>query len=114
MSKSKSGRLDRKVQLHVEWLLTHYAEMKKENAAPNFEQITGERLAYNAMSIKAIERALKKADAIDMELLKLVYWRKTHTVDGAGQKVGLSKSAAYRRLNRIFRDIALEMGLVSL
>lgn len=114
MSKDGSRRLDRNVQRYVEWLLSHYDDMRRESVAPRVKSLTSQYVEHNELCIRAIERALENTDGIDKELIKLVYWRKSHTVAGAGQLVGLSKSAAYRRLNRIFRDIALEIGLVSL
>jgi len=52
-------------------------------------------------------------DATDHKLIELVYWRREFTVEGAGMKVGLQKSAAYQRINRILGMIAYELGYVS-
>ncbi len=62
----------------------------------------------------AIGRALKNFDEIDMRLIDLVYWRREYTVEGAGMKIGLSRSAAYKRINRILGAIAFELGYISI
>lgn len=64
-------------------------------------------------NIRALERVLNRLDNTDKTLIELVYFRKTHTVIGAGLKVNLDKSAAYRHINNILGLIALEMGLIT-
>ncbi|MGN0627464.1 MAG: hypothetical protein ACI4IT_05840 [Oscillospiraceae bacterium] len=64
-------------------------------------------------NIRALERVFNKLDNTDKMLIELVYFRKTHTVIGAGLKVNLDKSAAYRHINNILGLIALEMGLIT-
>lgn len=61
----------------------------------------------------AIGRALKAFDEIDVRLIELVYWKREYTVEGAGIKIGLSRSAAYQRINKILGVIAYELGYVS-
>lgn len=65
-------------------------------------------------STKAIEKVLGKCNQIDISLIDLVYWKRTHTVEGAGIKVGLSKSATYRHINNILGAIAQELGYVNI
>ena len=66
------------------------------------------------LTCDAIQRALKNFDNIDMRLIELVYWKREYTVEGAGMKIGLSKSAAYQRVNKILGVVAYELGYVSL
>ena len=66
------------------------------------------------LTCDAIQRALKNFDGVDMKLIELVYWKREYTVEGAGMKIGLSKSAAYQRINKILGLIAYELGYVSL
>jgi RinA family phage transcriptional activator len=61
----------------------------------------------------AIKRALANMDKIDLKLIELVYWRREYTVEGAGMKVGLSRSAAYKRINKILGACAYELGYIS-
>ena len=63
---------------------------------------------------RAIERALTGIDDTDTKLIGLVYWRSTHTVQGAACIVNISTSQAYRRLNKILCLIALEMGEINI
>ena len=62
------------------------------------------------IAIDAIERAFRCFDDTDMKLIDLIYWRRGNTVEGAGMKVGLQKSATYQHINKILGTIALEMG----
>lgn len=65
------------------------------------------------LSCNAIETALASFDDTDKKLIDLVYWRREFTITGAGMKVGLSQSGAYKRINKILAAIAYEMGYVS-
>ena len=66
------------------------------------------------LTCDAIQRALKNFDDVDQRLIDLVYWKREYTVEGAGMKIGLSKSAAYQRVNKILGVVAYELGYVSL
>lgn len=61
---------------------------------------------------EAIERALRRFDEIDMKIVELYYWRNEYTLEGAGYKIGLSKSATYHHANNIIGAIAFEMGYI--
>lgn len=63
-------------------------------------------------SCDAIGRVLKNLDSIDLRLIELVYWRREYTVEGAGIKIGLSRSAAYLRINKILGAVAFALGYV--
>ena len=60
-----------------------------------------------------IESVLKKLDDTDRKLICLLYFRKSHTVSGAGTEVGLSKSVAYEHRNAVIRAIALGLGYIA-
>ena len=64
-------------------------------------------------TIHKIEKVINGLDDLDKNLINLVYFRKTHTVTGAGMKVHLDKSAAYNHINKILGLIAIEMGLIN-
>ena len=128
----------------VEWQLQYYKEDKRQLEQLKTEMIpstvqqysltagvdgggakrTTEDITMNIISMPyirrleltcdAIERAMKNFDGIDTRLVELVYWRKEYTVEGAGMKIGLSKSAAYQRINKILGCVAYELGYVSL
>ena len=66
------------------------------------------------ITCEGIERAMKRMDETDKKLIDLVYWKQEYTVEGAGMKIGLSKSAAYQRINKILGSIAYELGYVSI
>ena len=65
------------------------------------------------ITCEAIDRALQNLDETDMRLIELVYWRREYSVEGAGNKIGLAKSSAYQRINKILGLIAYELGYVS-
>lgn len=88
------------------------ASRTTENVAMRL--VTAQHLAQMDTSIHAVEAALKAGDDIDRRLVELVYWRHEYTVTGAGMKLGLSCSGAYKRLNAILTRVALEMGYISL
>lgn len=65
-------------------------------------------------TLNAIERVLKKLDGETLKLISLVYWRGSHTVVGAAMAMNMHPSTAYRKLNKAIKDIALELGYVSI
>lgn len=67
---------------------------------------------HTEVKVEAIERVIKTLDASTLRLIELVYWRKTHNVEGAGMVVGLSKSGAYKRLNKVLTAIASSLGYI--
>ena len=63
-------------------------------------------------SVAGIGRALRRMDEVDLEIIRLVYWTDTFTAYGAAQKVGLSITGTYARINKILAVVAYELGLV--
>ena len=136
--------LNPKIKGYIEWQLEHYLEDKKALeeykrdliASPvqgysqtggirtgdisNPTERDGIKLATNPYilsverTIKAIESALDQCDQTDKKLVDLVYWRRSHTIIGAGEQVGLKQNGAYKRINKNLVKIALEMGLINL
>ena len=136
--------LSPKIKGYVEWQLEHYHEDKKQleefrsdmipNATPSYSLAGGVqggkissttenaaiRLATNPYiltterSVNAIEKMLEYCDDTDKKLISLVYWKRSHTVEGAGMVVFLSRRQAYRRINKIQCILALELGLVNI
>lgn len=130
-----------KIKRYIEYELEHFHENKRwlketeENMIPGitpmFSFVGGggginkptEKAAIKIASsiyirrteenIRALERVLNRLDITDRTLVELVYFKKTFTVTGAGLKVKLDKSAAYRHINNILGLIALEMGLIT-
>lgn len=135
--------LNPKAKSYVEWTLEHYHEYKRqmeeykrdmlpaitqsyslaggvkagrsnptEQAAIKFA--TNPYIITTERNIQAIEVVLRGLEKTDIDLIDLVYWRRSYNIIGAGQRVGLEKSAAYERINNIFCRIALEMGVVNI
>lgn len=75
---------------------------------------TSAHVLHLEKSISAVEHALALCDNVDLRIIELVDFRRSHSVIGAGAEVGLTEVPAYNRRNRILMDIALEMGYVDL
>jgi len=127
----------------VEWQLRYYKEDKRQleslrndmipSPTPGYSQTGGvsggavgrntENVTIKIMSspyirrieltCSGIERAISRMDETDKKLVDLIYWKQEYTVEGAGIKIGLSRSAAYQRINKILGMIAYELGYVS-
>ena len=88
-------------------------EVKRTTEEVALKIISSHYVRRLEITCDAINRALKVFDDIDIRLIELVYWKREYTVEGAGMKIGLSKSAAYQRINKILGVIAHELGYVS-
>lgn len=134
--------LNARVRGYIEWQLEHYHEDKRQleeykrdlmpSITPSYSLAANAadikhptenaalRMATNAYilslerSIAAIDNVLIKLDDTDKQLIDLVYWRQSHTIEGAGMKVELSRRSAYRHINNILCLVAIEMGLINL
>jgi RinA family phage transcriptional activator len=142
LSKSKYY-LPHKIKNYVEWQLEHYHSDKraltdyKSGFIPNgvaslslasgvktgtsdptakaaVSLATSAYIATTERSLAAIEAALKRCDNADMTLIDLVYWKRTHTVEGAAIIANISRRQAYDRLNKKLCILALELGLINL
>lgn len=122
----------------AEWQLEQYPEDQKELAAvkhdmihlrtQTFDGIRGrnrntrptEDNAIRILSapylmrlengVAACDKVLSMLDPVDIEIIRLLFWEKSKTVDGAGQEVFLEKTAIYQRLNKILGCLAAELG----
>lgn len=61
----------------------------------------------------AVEKALNDADERVIKMIDLVYWKKTHTVIGAGKTVFLEEAQAKRLHKEFIYSIARNYGLLS-
>ena len=64
-------------------------------------------------NIDAIDHVLDRLEPIDRKLVDLVYWKGTHTKEGAALALNMSRRTGYRHINAILQAIALELGLIS-
>lgn len=129
-----------RIKLYTEWVLEHYNENRAELNAqkkammptlvPSYNGMPGssdvgrqtEQVAIKMstsaylrnleMCVSAVDRVLSHCDKTDMQLIQLVYWRRSHNVVGAGIAVGLSKTQAYKHINNILTALAAEIGIV--
>ena len=109
-----------RVRGFIEWELEHYHEERQQLTA--WEKARGTLppatiTPYMAQTIRvcdAIRQVLDRHDGTDRQLIRLLYWDRSHNVTGAGMVVGLSKSQAYNRVNKMLREIAQELGYVEL
>lgn len=131
-------KLPYKIRGMIEWHLQHYHEDKRQLEQAKKDLIPSYTAKYDAdpvksgvsdttadtaiklatspyilsleRSIKAIDFVMTNCDETDLMLIDLVYWRRSHTVSGAADKCHLSKTAAYNRIEKIFVQIAKELG----
>ncbi len=141
MAKYKST-LSARVKGMIEWQLEHYRENKIEleqywlnmipSPTPNYsgEPVSGGEVSRKTedvvmritqstyiqqmqRSCNAIDFVLKSLNPIDKKLVDLVYWRRSHTPEGAGLLLHMGRSTVYRHINKILEDVAAEMGYIS-
>lgn len=123
-----NGARDKRVKRFLRWQLERYPanvrELERRKArleavrvaAPGSAETMGviaERYALELeRSVQAVGYVLERLGREDRELVELVCWRKSHSVEGAAEKLHLSRSAAYRRLDRVLGEIGAELGIV--
>ncbi len=133
--------LNSQIRGYIEWQLEHYHEDKRQleehkrdmmpQVTPNYSPQTGgtgisnptESAAIRMLtsqyigslerSTAAITRVLAGLDDTDKQMVDLVYWKRSHTVVGAGMRVGYSRTQSYKRINNILYLVALELGVVT-
>lgn len=64
-------------------------------------------------TVAAIRYVVDRLDMTDLQLVELVYFKGTHTVEGAAIIVGLSRTAAFNHINKVLAAVALELGLIN-
>lgn len=137
------ANLEKRLKGFIEWKLEHYHENKRQleeykrdmipSATPAYSLAAGghsgeSRPAENislkiiddqyvrqtACIVDAIERVMNKLSRDDYMLIDLVYWKGSHSIEGAALALHTSKSTAYRKINAIITAIAKELGYVSI
>lgn len=93
-------------------ITSHNASRATENTALSIA--TSPYIMHTERCIRAVDRALESCDSTTLKLIDLVYWKRTHSVDGAAYVVNLTKTPAYKRINNILCIIGLEMGYFSI
>ena len=125
------------------WILKHYSQTKAEleayknslipspitkyNAEPGGsagEHRPTEMLAYKLMTdvygrnqeqvIHALDSVLAQTDPDTRKLIDLLYWKNTHSIEGAALVLNWSRKTAYNKLNAVLTAIALELGLITI
>ncbi len=113
--------LNRELKRFVKWRLSHYpadARQLREHKA-RLEELKragfvqpGEERYYMELerTVGAVEAALEQLPREDRALIDLVFWKKSHSVDGAARELNYSKSAAYRHIDAALSLLAGELG----
>lgn len=63
-------------------------------------------------SVNAIDFIMDRLNEEDKTLIDLVYWKGTHTITGAGEKLHMTQRTAYRHIDTVLKAIACEMGFI--
>ena len=120
---------DKRIYNYVEYLLEQYhnadtvesrrkyliAEAKNANSPTEQAAVSIVSDAYLCnvhICNSTIQHVLSRLDSADYQLIKLIYFDRSHTVTGAGMVVGMSKSVAYKHRNAIIRSIAIQLGYI--
>lgn len=122
------GAWDPRLKRFLRWQLERYPANRREAewrrarleavraAAPENGAFLGaltERYALEQeRSVRAVGEVWRRLSREDRELVELVCWRKSHSVEGAAERLHLSRSTAYRRLDRVLEEIGGELGLL--
>ena len=66
---------------------------------------------------EAVDKAINtvrhwKHGAKQLEIVRLVHWKKSHTIYGAGRKVGMKQDLAYLLHSQFMREVAKNFGLI--
>ena len=91
-----------------------YEKRPTEQEAMRLMQMQPPYVRRLSLGIYAVDKALAQADKVDVDLVRLVYWEQRCTIDGAAMRNYISKTAAYKRINRLLILIAFELGYVKL
>lgn len=116
---------------HYPELCREWEELKTISATPNYDVIghgsgiskPTEQIALKLLprvkqqEFDAVREALEETKAgpdgeHKLELIRLVYWKRTHTVDGAGYAVGVSACTARNWHGDFVRLVAVKYGLI--
>lgn len=111
--------------------LSHYKLNMIPSATPSYSGMTGggsgearpiENLTiklatddyiYNLeKTIRAYDNVINRLSRTDKKLIDLIYWKKSHTKEGAAIVCNMSKTATYDRINAILIMIAKERGFI--
>jgi len=133
----ETEKIDPRVLGYVEYQLEHYKQHKRQLAEyrsslmpsgttdyPHSEEsrlteaiglklASDEYILEQLRTSEAIERVISRLTKEDRHLLELIYWKKSHTITGAGMTVNMSKTTAYRHVRAILTEVACELGLSS-
>lgn len=141
---SKQNTLSPRVRGFVEWRLEHFREDKRvlneyratlmPSNTPHYgleaaggqsgsgrpTEALGVKLSTNPYILE-IERAVLAIQYVTdrltperLRLIDLVYWRGTHTVEGAAAMLHVSRRTAYNWRNEVLTAIAAELGYTTL
>lgn len=100
------------IKTFVELQLREYPENKKALKSVAAAGDDPRHYGHVSRSVTAIDNVLADATAEELELVRLVYWQRTHTITGAGLALNLGRSTAYRYQDRLIRAIARELGYI--
>lgn len=109
LEKSRDSRL---IEARRKYLISQ-AKGSEDPVATAALMIVNDAYLCNAdLTSWAIKSVLDALDPIDQRLIDLLYFKRSHTVTGAGLEVGLSKTQAYQHRNAIITQIARKLGYI--
>ena len=138
----KKKTLPLEIRTITEYKLSHIQEIKNELRRYKLDMMPSQTPSYSGMpgggdpearpmedlaikfatdcyifemerTIKAYDKVLSKTDKQDLKLIDMVYWKQSHTKEGAALACHMSKTAAYEHINTILCRLAEEMGYIN-
>ena len=86
----------------------HTATRQTENIAMKFT--AAPELDRMRKTVEAIEAAMGAATRDQRRLVELVFFKKSHSVEGAAELLHMSTATAYRRTDELICDVAARLG----
>ena len=85
-----------------------------ENSASGRRVLTSDEQRQVEAVDKAISNALSRPQgSLHVQLMELVFWDSTHTLRGAGMKIGIEYSTAKTWQQAFLRDVARGLGVLT-
>ena len=83
-----------------------------KSASPVEKAVIHAMRGGNYADFLAVDRAVKATDPEHLQLIDLVFWRKSKTIEGAAAALYISTSTARRRIKAFIIRVARERGLI--
>jgi len=109
--------MGRKVKGYLLWEIQNYPETKQKLRKYQAEIQNHNKVYVSSLYLQrmeqtayAIEKVLRHIEPLQIQMLDLIYWRKTHNAAGAGLQIGVSERTVYRWVDQIVYAVGRMLG----